>query len=491
MDEGGSPVAVPPAGFGARRLAANMASLVGAQAIVRVLALVSFPILVRSVADNVYGGYLYLLQLTGLVAVFVNFSLRLPFWQALERESDAPERPVALVLSIRLGLAALSVVGLLTWAQWGLATDRERWLLAGLLLASLLTSLGATFEEALQAKEQMRPTALASVLTGLCAAGGILVGAFVAGRPIVWAVLGQGLGSVLALWLTWSQATRLYQRRLVRLVWAPAQAWALLRPAATLSLAALIGALYGRIDYFVVKHCCGLGLTLTCYGVAWKAADVAMGAVMALLGAVVPRLTRLGVADEDELCARASTFIRLGLLALVPAALSVTALSHTIVRVFKPEDAPAAVPMAILIWMVPLVWTAALLHTLLYLRGRQAAVPWCLALGLAVDGGLCWLWTPRYGLPGAAAGSLLGEVTIVLVAALWLQRATRGATQLDWPALLAKPLAMAGAMAGVWTLVPGGWGGCLALAAYALAGALLRPLSAGEWAQLRSLRRAN
>lgn len=477
-------------GARARQMAVNTAVLAGGQAVVRVASLVAFVMLTNSVEAKTFGFYTLALQVAGAWAVLCSFQLGVPLMRDLARAPGEVKQAVGQVLALRLAAAVALWVGLSLWSLGAYSTWRERGIFALLLAATLTLAISATFDEALRALEAFKPSALAAVAQGLTVSGCIMVGVAL-GRPIDFAVGGQVLGAGVALVLTAVFASRTAGTSLVTVHWSRARAAAMLRLAFGAAVAGQVAAWCGRADLLAVRRLL-TETQLGQYSAPYRALEVALAGVMVVYTALMPMLARAQTAGVEAFLPRLTTVLRFGLLAFAPAAVLVSATAPIILRVLKPEYAPGAAPLAVLIWLTPLVFWSAVLHWTLYLQERPWVVVTALSCGLAVNVGLCILLVPRHELVGAAAARVAAEATVIAISAVALTRRV----PLGWVGLLLKPVAMTALMGGAWWLWPAGtwWArALLAVGGYALAGWLLRPLEPREWEAIRSLlfRRGN
>ncbi|MCC7494619.1 MAG: lipopolysaccharide biosynthesis protein [Fimbriimonadaceae bacterium] len=472
-------------GARARRLLEHTAVLAAAQAVVRIAGLVAFPLLTWAVEPKTFGLYTYALQIAAAWAVLANFQLKAPLLRAVTADED-PAAAIGQVLALRLLLALLVAAGTAVWCAAKFATPRERWIFELLLAAALLQQLAATFDEALQAREAFRSSAAAAVVQGLLVSGGIILGVQL-GRPIVWAVGAQMVGALVWLLLCWRLAERTYGQPLRRAVWSTVRARAMLTLALGVAVSAQLGAWYGRADLIAVERLRGQH-ELGVYAVPYRALDVVMAGTMVLHTALLPMLARAQAAGPEALLPRLHTVLRFGLLLWLPVGLLISGAAPWIVRLFRPDYAAASAPLALLIWVAPLVFCGAVLHWVLIFAGRPWWPTLTLAVAWALNSGLCAGLVPRWGLLGAAAARVTAEGAIVLLSGALLSRLL----VVGWWRLLAPLALLAAAPAALWLLLPLSPGPRLAacLAAYAGAVALVRPLEPREWAMLRSFRRA-
>ncbi len=470
-------------GARARRLFGSAGILVGGQLLGKLASLLAFYLLAGRVESKTYGLYFYALSIGSAWSVLANFQLKAPLLRELTRDDHDSRTVIGQVLAFRLlvGLLVASLAG--SWGWLHFTSPRERWIFELLLAANLLIALAATFEEALHAREAFRPAALATLLQGLTVSGGIILGVVV-GRPVAWAVGSQVAGALLLCGLTWSMARRLYGHRMLRLAWDPTLLRSMVRLALGVAVGAQIGAWYGRIDLIFVER----WLTesqLGQYSVPLRALDVAMGAAMTLGVAMLPMLARAQAAGLDALVPRLTTVLRFGLLLFLPAAGLVSMLAPELIGLFPAEYAAGDQALRLLIWILPAVFCETMLHWVLFFcdRGWQPALTLALALGVNAAG-CAWL-VPRYELAGAATARLAAELSIVALSAVLVHRLV----PLRWLGLVGKPLTMTCAMAAAWAACPGQAvvRALVGLAAYAVAGLMLRPLEAREWALVKGL----
>ena len=473
----------------ARRLLTDTALLAGSQVIVRLASVVAFLALTRSIEPNTYGLYQLALLVANSWAVLTNFSLRVPLVQSLAREPERAGELVGQVLALRLSFSILSLLGGAAWGLWTFHTARERILFGLLLWAAVQSTVAATFDDTLQGREWFKASAWCGLLQGLTVSFGTLLGVAV-GRPLAFAVGSQVVASVLFAVSTWLIARRATGEPLRRLIWSRALASAMCKLAVGVAVAGWIGAWYGCVDMLAVQRMVRLGwapAALGHYSVASNGFGLAVTAVLAVQAALTPMLARAVAAGEEALRPRLETVLRFGLLAFAPLAVLVSGLAPLLIALLKPEYGAAAGPLAVLIWLAPVVFCSACVHWVLYMSGRVWPVALCMAAGLATNWIGCRLFVPHGGLAAAGACRLAAELVILLLSARLMARVVR----LDWRGVLRKPLLMAAAMGAIWWLTPGSRPlvALLSVAVYAVAWRVAGPLDARESELLRSMRR--
>lgn len=430
---------------GVRRLVRGTAALAAAQLIVRAASLIAFPLLTNSIEPKTFGIYQYALQVAAAWAVVAHFHLRVPLIRGIARDPARAGELLAQVLALRLCLTALVCVAAGLWCWLDFDTARERGIFALLLAASLILSVGNTFDEALHGREAFERSALASVVAGLVINAGIILGVLVFRRPIAWAVGAQITGAAVQVALTYRLVRPLIAQPLWRLRWRGSLAREMLAMALGAAVAGQLGAWFGRFDLLWVRQALG-DTAAGQYAVAFRALEVFLAAVMSLHAALLPSLARAQAAGAVPLAERAGLAVRVALLGLTPLALSVTLLAPQILRLFRPDYAAATLPLAILIWIAPLTFLGAVIHWLLYLFDR----PWQVVASMAAGLATVLLAVPplldAVDLPGAALARLLGELAVVAVGAGLLARQVR----LPYAAMLLPSLGLGALMLLVW-----------------------------------------
>ncbi|MBI2302542.1 MAG: polysaccharide biosynthesis C-terminal domain-containing protein, partial [Armatimonadetes bacterium] len=427
------------------------------------------------------------LQLAAAWGVLCGFRLGVPLVRDLAQQPERTRELVAQALSIRLLLALVILAAAGWWSVHGDATARERWILMLLLSACVLQQVGLTFDDALQGHEAFRASAVASTLFGLTVSAGTIAGVLL-GRPIAYAVASQLAGTLVQTALTWRAASRLAGGSLLRLGWSNRLAFTMLRLATGVAAAGQVAAWSGRVDLVFVRH----RLTETQlgqYGVPYKVLDMCVAGAMVVFTAIAPMLARAKSEGAEPLQRRMEGVLRFGVLAFLPFALLLCLLAPQVMQIFKGlEYRPAWPALAVLVWLTPLVFVEAVLHWVLYLHDR----PWCvvaaMAAGLAANVLVCRALVASWGLVGAASGRLAAEGITFLVSAVLVARLVR----VSWLAVLARPAAMALAMAAAWWalgMAPWWLRALLSAAVYLLAGRLLRPLEPHEWAAILGVMR--
>ena len=149
--------------------------------------------------------------------------------------------------------------------------------------------------------------------------------------------------------------------------------------------------------------------------------------------ALYPSLSRQAVTNPDSLPKIYERLLRYLLLVALPIAVGGFILARPLVGfLFGPEYGPSAVLLAILIWVVPLMFLSEFLGYVVVIAGREALVARAIIISSSVNIVANLLLIPRYGVLAAATITVITELVLV-GQYLWLMRDLLG--QMRWGAL--------------------------------------------------------
>lgn len=160
--------------------------------------------------------------------------------------------------------------------------------------------------------------------------------------------------------------------------------------------------------------------------------------------ALYPSLSRQSVAQPDTLPKIQERMMRYLLLVALPIAVGGWILAPTIVEFLYGADyAAAALPLSILIWVVPLMFVTEFLGYVIVVNGFERRVALAITVSTSVNVALNFILIPIYGLLAAAILTLLTEAVLLLQYA-WILRAKLRV--MDWNLALLRPMVAALAM---------------------------------------------
>lgn len=154
--------------------------------------------------------------------------------------------------------------------------------------------------------------------------------------------------------------------------------------------------------------------------------------------ALYPSLSRQSVALPQTLPAIQERMLRYLLLIALPIAVGGSLLAYPIVTTLYGADyISAALPLAILIWVVPFMFVTEFLGYVIVVSGAERRVAWAISLSTGVNVMLNLLLIPIYGLLAASILTVLTEA-VLLVQYAWVLRAKLN--RFDWNLVLLRPL---------------------------------------------------
>ncbi|HHY57688.1 MAG TPA: flippase [Chloroflexi bacterium] len=160
--------------------------------------------------------------------------------------------------------------------------------------------------------------------------------------------------------------------------------------------------------------------------------------------ALYPSLSRQSITRPETLPAIHERMLRYLLMIALPIAVGGWVLAPTIVEFLYGADySAAALPLSILIWVVPLMFVTEFLGYVIVVSGAERRVAWAIAISTTVNVSLNALLIPVYGL---LAASILTVVTEAILAAQYLWVLREKLSHINWSLALLRPLAAAAAM---------------------------------------------
>ena len=192
----------------------------------------------------------------------------------------------------------------------------------------------------------------------------------------------------------------------------------LLHAAVPLGLAAVMVQVYYNMDYVL------LGLLRTKVETAFYAAGYQIILALLAFGAAVhsasyPYLTE-ALAHGQPLAGFVRQLNRLLLLAVAPVAVGGAIVAQPLVLLlFGSQYDDTATSFRLLLWILPVVFVGSTYGDVILARGLRSIYARVVTIGAAVNLGLNLLLIPHYGTLGAAAATLLTEITVACLC-VWI-----------------------------------------------------------------------
>lgn len=404
--------------LGARRVARNAAWLSMSRVVTAALLFGWQVALARVLGATEYGIYGSITALMGIAAGVVDLGVQTIVVRDIARVPALRGRLMAAALLVHTGLAVPAYFVLPAVAAAAGYDPRVSSLLWLAGTSLWIDAVGTLAFNQFIAAERMAWPALSSVAHALAV---VVLGA-VAIR------LGGGLFAVYAA-LVAANAGRTVAQLLASSAagWRPAlpvqrtEAWRLLAAGAPLGIGGLLSIAFAHADKLVVASVLGIEAT----GQVTAAFLVAFGAIE-LLGsslqvAMLPAMSRLAATGDRAAALRTLQHVCVFVTA---ASLPVSAVLGTFAgpataTMFGPGYGPAAIVLAISAWSIIPRLLEGFVVQALTVFDHQALTIGTRLLGLSVNLVVTLTLLPRYGLAGAAIGTVAGEL-VKLSAALWL-----------------------------------------------------------------------
>ncbi len=366
--------------------------------------------MLRYLAPAEYGYYTTVISYLGFFGVIAELGLYL----TLIREISKPGADTARVLGNTMGLrivAAIVLLGLGLAIAWFLPYPSvvKQGMLIG-VFSFVAIVLNQLLVGVFQKKLAMHWVVLGEISGRvLLFLGTLLVIKLDLGLLAIIAVV--VLGSVLNFLITFIAAQH-YERITLRFEW---PYWGyLLRETAPLALSVVLNLLYFRLDTIflsLMKSPADVGL----YGASYKILEILVTFPNMFVGLLLPILTATAFVNRDrfiQVFQRAFDFL---LMATIPLVLGGLLIAKPLILYFSPDYAGAVPIFRVLIFAIGCLFLGALSgHSIVAINAQRRMV-WGY-LGVALLGIVSYLvLIPPFSVYGAAAGTVLTELTIMLI----------------------------------------------------------------------------
>jgi O-antigen/teichoic acid export membrane protein len=377
----------------------------------RALYLLQAMLVARWLGPQLNGRVAYATALMMLVGTIGKFGLDTLTMREVAKQPALAARYVGHNLYLH---AALGLLGLLLMGATTRLVDKtpDVDVLVGLMgAAMLLQSLSLSYTAVMAALERFELQALAEVLLyGLMLAGVVL--ALWLETGVVGVGVAMAAASALQLACCWHLARRTLGPADLRLD--PALARSMLAMAWPLALTTAAVGVYTRIDSIflsVLWNDVQVGL----YDAAYNFIHGLRQLPAALSIAFFPALSRLVLQDRAQVPRATASVVRFGLIVGLPVVVLTSAWADWLIAlVYRPTYLPAAGPLRILLWTVPLMLADGIQAYLLIAAGRQVRLLYVTLLGAAVNLALNAALIPAFGMHGAAVATLASEAAVLV-----------------------------------------------------------------------------
>ncbi|MDM8529729.1 glycosyltransferase [Anaerolineales bacterium HSG25] len=366
--------------------------------------------IVRWLGDKGYGQYVLIWSYVAIFSMLSDAGLGMYAIREIAKRTVGHEYLMANIIIIRLFLAIITI-GLTYGTAFYLGYSDQ--FLLNLFLASLILLIYAIqdpFDTVLQANERFDISAI-SVICGqllFVGVGGILL---FLGWHITGLIIAALLNITLTAWLAWFLMNGC--RRHLRWQLKPTHWFTFLKAAFPFGMIKLWLSWALKIDLIILAWYWP-DETVGWYGAAYALVSGALVVGGSINSAFYPTLSRQYSRDHTMM----PQIYGFGLKYLLIIGLPISGLlfvGHTEIvdLFFGTEFAPAAIPLAILIWVVPLTFVTEFLRYILLIKNQERIAVYALS-GTVLTSILLNLWfIPTYGLIAASLIVVIAETTLL------------------------------------------------------------------------------
>ncbi|PDW04397.1 flippase [Candidatus Viridilinea mediisalina] len=472
-----------------RTILRNSAFGLAAQIAIKILSFAFTVLIIRNLGANDFGQYAAVIGF-GTVFLFIADLGLAPYTvREVARLRDKPEGPEQIralfadLLALRLILGLLSGIMVISAA---VLTGRPTLMIGAIALNSLtvlIYAIHGSSEALLSGYERLDLTSGLRVVNQLVF---VIVGAIA-----LW--LGFGYyGLIIATMIGVAVMTLLVVRAVLALgvrpsYITPSRWFPLLRAAFPFGVIGLTLGLSYRFDTVLLNIYSG-DVPTGHYNAAYNLIFALVTLSNVLNTALYPSLSRQAVRDPSSLPLVYERLLRYLLIVALPIAVGGFLLAEPLVALlFGAEYGPTAPLLAILIWVLPLMFLTEFLGYVVVISGREARVARAVIMSSSVNIVANLLFIPIYGVWAAAIITVVTEF-VLLVQYLWMLRDMLG--QLRWGAMLRTLVALSAMTLLVWLVRD--WPVLLSIALggglYGAILLLLRVVGPDEVAFVRALR---
>ena len=413
----------------ARKVARNSLVQLAGRGVTMGVSLAALTLLSRYLGPHRFGQYQLVIAFLTLVNVS-DLGVATIAVRHLSTSQRDPEELMGNVLTVRTILAFVSSV-LAIGASFALGYPYEiKMAIAVASLSFPLTIFSGSYNATFAANLRMEYAAIGNIAQ---AAVGLLAMVFVVngGGGLIRLVIAYDIG-ILANSIICLYFARRFVRPHFRFDFHYSRQ--VVREALPLGLAVLVMTAYGRIDIVLLKAFTD-SPSVGYYGFAYRVVDLAFPLSFFFVGSVFPLLSTFHAdgdhAEFKKLYQRSHDLLSLIGMSIVTA---IILFAPPLVRLIGGADYAAAVTsMQVLSMAVALIWLSNLVDHGLIAIGKQGALLWIAALGLAVNISVNLVLIPIYGKEGAAAATVITEAA-VLLPALFIMSRYLGETPSFWVA---------------------------------------------------------
>ena len=430
-----------------RSVARNSAFGMAAHVTIKVISFTFTVLVIRRLGAEVYGQYAAVLAFGAVFVFFADLGLSPYTVRQVARLRDLPdgkaeiEKLFGSVLGLRflLSLGAAAAIIATAWL-----TGRPTEMIVGVALGTIglvIYSIQGAADSVLAGHERIDISAGAQVVNQVTF---VLLGTLALLLATgYYGLIFANLGGIVLMTLIVWQGVRLGVRPALPLptMWLP-----LLRASIPFGIIGFTLGLSYKFDTILLNIYQGDVIT-GYYNSAYNLIFSVLVISNVVNTALYPSLSRQFVTRPDSLPAIQQRMLRYLLMIALPIAIGGCVLAPKIIDFLYGADyAAAALPLSILIWVVPFMFVTEFLGYVIVVSGAERRVAWAIALSTTINVGLNVLLIPIYGVLAAALLTVFTEA-VLLSQYLWVLRDRL--RLVNWNLTLARPVLAAAVMGGV------------------------------------------
>jgi O-antigen/teichoic acid export membrane protein len=436
-----------------RIVARNSAFGIGAQILIKVLSFIFSVYIIRHLGAETYGQYAAILAFGALFVFVADLGLGTYAVREIARRRGNPDQAATIsefvsdIVSLRMMLAVLAAFLIIVTA-W--LSGRPGIMVAAIALNTVglfMYSIQGGYDAALAGHERLDQSAKARVLQQMTFV--------IFGSLALWIGLGYfGLifanlaGIAVTTVFCWQAARHLG----VRFQGVERRHWVgLLRSSWPFGIVAFTLGLSYRFDSVLLNIYWGDAPT-GYYNAAYNFVFMAVVLSNVANTALYPSLSRHAATTPQELPAIYARLLRYIICLSLPIAFGGWVLAQPIVGFLYTEEYASSVRiLQVIIWVVPLMFLSEFLGYVILIAGKEKFVARSVLISSGINVALNLYLIPRYGMPAAAAMTIVTE-TILVAQYFWLLR-DEFASRFNWDKVVLRPaLACLGMTALLWSL---------------------------------------
>ncbi|HQY94885.1 flippase [Caldilinea sp.] len=431
-----------------RTVARNSAFGMAAHVTIKVISFTFTVLVIRRLGAEIYGQYAAVLAFGAVFVFFADLGLSPYTVREVARLRDRPdgkeqiERLFGSVLGLRFLLSLGAAIAIITTA-W--LTGRPTEMIIGVALGTIglvIYSVQGATESVLAGHERIDIAAGAQVVHQVTF---VLLGtlALLSATGYYGLIFANLAGIILMTLVCWQGVRRLGVRPTLPM---PSLWLALLRASIPFGVIGFTLGLSYKFDTILLNIYAGDTAT-GYYNSAYNLIFSVLVISNVVNTALYPSLARQSVTRPETLPAIQQRMLRYLLLIALPITVGGSVLApYMIGFLYGVDYAAAALPLSILIWVIPFMFVTEFLGYVIVVNGAERRVAWAIALSTTINVGLNVLLIPIYGILAAALLTVFTEAVLLSQYAWVLRDKLR---VMDWNLTLLRPALAALLMGGI------------------------------------------